>query len=314
MKKKLLISTLIVILILSMTMAMLVGCKKDVDFGPQVIGEEKPDIDIVTPINSGMSGFEMLQAGMDNYYNAEVAIARYNGNVGTKVVGVTVNQLVESTKIRVGKGDAEGNNAYGASYFADNRSYSIAANLYEKMIINEDEILYKNAKKGETKHSKNAEWGDGWKVGSWNGEEEFDSVAELAEDKSNNPTILWMYDLQAAYVLEGSTAPALKDGVYTFTLKFDPIKSTANYIETMRAQLEVNAGMGVEDLVFEELNIQVEMWENGAIKRLYITESYKMKMDIGIGKLNSSITLYSDTQYAYAQEEGFKLEDHVKAF
>lgn len=320
MKKKLLISTLIVILILSMSMALLVGCgNKKPNFGEQTVGAVKPtDAQIVAEINSGMSAYDMLQAGMKNYYNADVAISAYNGNVATKVGPITINQLVESSKIRIGKGDADGNNANKAKYFADNKSYSIAANLYEKMVITPDEIKYINAKKGDTSHKDKSEWGQGWSVKNWNTvENDFDDVKALAEAKSNNPTILWMYDLQKDYVLsEGTKAPVLKDGVYTFTLNFDPVKSTANYIETMRAQLEVNAGMGVEGLTFETLEITVEMWDNGMIKRIYITESYFMKMtDVPVIKsLNSSITLNSDTQFAYAESEGFKYDEHVAAF
>ena len=318
MKKKLLISTLVVILILSMAMAMMVGCKKTPNFGEQnLVGAEKPtNVETVAEVSSGMSAYEMLQAGIANYFNAEVAVSAYNGNVATKVAGITINQLVESTKIRIGKGDATGNNANGAKYFADNKSYSIAANLYEKMVITPDEIKYKNAKKGKTGH-KGSVWGDGWSVSEWNTVEYFDQVSELANDKNNDPTVLWMYDLQKDFVLEkGTTTPELKDGVWSFTLNFDPIKSTANYIETMRAQLEVNAGMGVENLTFEQLEIKVEMWDNGMIKRIFITESYHMKMvNVPVIKsLNSSITLNSDTQYAYAETENFKYDDFVADF
>ncbi|MDE6614030.1 MAG: hypothetical protein K2K24_00820, partial [Clostridia bacterium] len=98
---------------------------------------------------------------------------------------------------------------------------------------------------------------------------------------------------------------------YTFTLVFDPEKSTVEYVKQMRVQLEVNAGMGVSDLEFERLEIKVEMWKNGMFKRLYITESYKMKM---AGIINSSITLYSDTQYAYEEVAGYTLKEHYDAF
>ena len=91
MKKKLLISTLIVVLILSMSMAMLVGCKKTAEFGEQTIGTEKPDMDTI-PVDSDMSAFEMLQVGVENYYNADVAVSTYNGFVDTKLLGIAVVQ------------------------------------------------------------------------------------------------------------------------------------------------------------------------------------------------------------------------------
>ena len=309
MKKKLLISTLVVILILSMSMAMLVGCKHDVDFGEQKIGTTAPDIE-ATPITSDMTAFEMLEIGVENYYNADVAVSSYNGSVVTKVAGLNVTQLVESIKIRVGKGDEGGNNENGASYFADSKSSGVAK-LYEKMVITPDEVKYKNAKSGIGKDKNTGEWS----ASKWNGETTFGEVEELADAKDNNPTILWMYNLKEEYILkdsENTTAPELtKDGYYTFSLDFDPVKSTENYIDTMKAQLEGNAGMKVSGLEFRTLRLKVEIWENGAIKRIYITESYKMVI---ASIINSVITLNSDTQYAYEEIEGYKLAEHVKAF
>ncbi len=312
MKKKLLISTLIVVLILSMSMAMLVGCKKTAEFGEQTIGTEKPDMDTI-PVTSDMSAFEMLQVGVENYYNADVAVSTYNGFVDTKLLGIAVVQLVESTKIRVGKGDESGENLNNASYFADNKSFSRFAKLYEKMVIKPGErVLYKNAADGIKHDDKTG----AWSVKKWNNVEYYQEVLDLAYKKNNNPTVLWMYDLQEDFVLaEGTEAPVLENGVYKFTVKFDPVKSTANYIETMRAQLEVNAGMKVDGLTFEELTLKVELWDNGAIKRIFITESYYMQMKIPVlGYVKSSITLNSDTQYAYEEVEGLRLQEHFDAF
>lgn len=317
MKKKILISAVVVIMVLSMTMVMFAGCKdKEIDFGPQTIGVASPTNFETESITSDMTAYQMLKVGMNNYYDAPVAVTVYNGSVATTVIGVTINQLVESCKIRVGQGDADGNNVNGAKYFADNRSYSMAANLYEKMIITEDEVLYKNAKNGKTKYDDKK---DVWTVkgGDWNSEEEYDDIAALAKAKSNNPTILWMYDLQESFVLSTSTAPSLAGEVYSFTLDFDPIKSTANYIDTMKAQLEVNAGMPVEGLEFTKLQLKVEMWSNGTIKRIQIVESYKMKLvlkALANAKLNSELTLRSDTQFAYEEVEGYKFADHLKQY
>ena len=311
MKKKLLISTLVVILILSMSMAMLVGCKKDVDFGEQTLGTTKPDIETVASLSDGMSAFEMLQVGVENYYGAEVAVSFYNGSVATKVMGMTLTQIVESLKIRIGEGDPDGNNANGAKYFADSRSFSSVAKLYEKMVITPDEVKYRNAASGIKKDDKTGEWS----VKKWNSVEKYSEVVDLQEAKDNNPTILWMYNLQEDYILTGSentTAPVLNNGgYYSFSIDFDPVKSTANYIDTMKAQLEGNAGMKVGGLEFKTLTLKVELWDNGVIKRIFITESYKMKI---ANVINSVITLNSDTQYAYSETDGYRLDDHVKEF
>ena len=323
MKKKLFISTLAIVLILSMSVAMFAGCGGGkVDFGAQTLGTTKPtNVETSATLTEDMTAFQMLEVGIENFYDAEYVASFYNGSVKTKVIGMTITQLVESLKIRKGKGDIEGENANGASYFADSRSFSSVAKLYEQMIITPDDIKYINAAKGKTKYDKKTKV---WSVSTWNKEEKFDDVTGLAKEKQNNPTILWMYNLQEDYVIPAgeklpvkkdamseTTAVEKKDGYYTFTISFDPTETTKDYIGTMKQQLQTNAGMGVDGLTFEELKLQVELWDNGMFKRLYITESYFMKM---AGIINSSITLYSDTQFTYEEVDGYRYEDHVATF
>ena len=322
MKKKLFISTLAIVLILSMSVAMFAGCGNVPDFGEQTLGITKPtNVETSATLTEDMTAFQMLAVGIENFYDAEYVASFYNGSVKTKVVGLTVTQLVESLKIRKGKGDADGENANDASFFADSRSYSSVAKLYEQMIITPDEVKYITAADKKTKYDKNEKK---WSVTKWNDVAKFDDVEDLAKEKQNNPTILWMYNLQEDYVIPAgeklpvkkdamseTTAVEKKDGYYTFTISFDPTETTKDYIGTMKQQLEGNAGMKVEGLTFEELKLQVELWDNGLIKRLFVTESYFMKL---AGIINSSMTLYSDTQFTYEEIDGYRYEDHVATF
>lgn len=324
MKKKLFISTLAIVLILSMSIAMFAGCNGNApEFGEQTLGTTKPtNVETSATLTEGMSAFEMLEVGIENFYDADYVASFYNGSVKTKVIGMTITQLVESLKIRKGKGDIEGNNANGASYFADSRSYSSVAKLYEQMIITPDDIRYINATKSGTKYDKKT---GTWSIKEWNAEQTgYVDVLDFADEKQNNPTILWMYNLKEDYVIPAgkelpvkknamseTTAVEKKDGYYTFTISFDPTETTKDYIGTMKQQLEVNAGMGVDGLTFEELKLEVELWDNGMFKRLFITESYFMKM---AGIINSSITLYSDTQFTYEEVDGYKYDENVATF
>ncbi|MDE6188701.1 MAG: hypothetical protein K2G37_00245, partial [Clostridia bacterium] len=184
MKKKILLLTVTVVLILSMSMALLAGCGGDpVEFGEQTIGTEAPS-NVAYSVEDGMSAFEMLEVGVKNYYDADVAVMSYKGSVVTTILGgIKVTQNVISNKIRVGKGDEGGNNANKAKYFADNQSYGYTS-LYEKMIIDGNSVTYKNSSS-----QKYDEDNGTWKKVKWNSDEKYDSVAALEKEKNNNPTI-----------------------------------------------------------------------------------------------------------------------------
>ena len=195
-------------MILTITCMALAGCgfkeAKVKDFTPpeMAIGATMPNWDGIVPINAEMSAFQMLQVGMENFYNAEYAAIEYNGGVNMTLAGtIKVNQVVQSTKIREGKGDASGNNANGARYFADNKSHSQFAKIYEKFIIEDGRYERKAAKKDDISYAKPDSKGRNGRLGKWtikkfSEPDTYKSVQELADTNHNNPTILWMYDLQ----------------------------------------------------------------------------------------------------------------------
>lgn len=311
--KKVLISIVVIVMMVTVALCAFAGCTPDLppltvdDFEiiEMNIGKEMPTVEGATPLDSSMSSYEMLQTAVANYYNAEYAISQLLGSVVTSIGPIKVTQMVDAAKIRSGKGDANGNNANGAKYFADSISYSQFASLYEKIVIKPDTIKYRNA---DTKYIRRQ---DTVEVKSWNGiDTNFEDVADFTAKKSNNPTVLWMYDLQEDFIQEKSD-PKYDEATktYRFAIIFDPVKSTTEYVKTMQQQLEVNAGMKVEGLEFLQLRLRVVLWENGMIRNMYITESYKMKL---AGVIDSVITLNSDVQYSFdPNEAGYDIDTNI---
>ena len=311
--KKVLISIVVIVMMVTVALCAFAGCAPDLppltvdDFEiiEMNIGKEMPTVEGATPLDSSMSSYEMLQTAVANYYNAEYAISQLLGSVVTSIGPIKVTQMVDAAKIRSGKGDANGNNANGAKYFADSISYSQFASLYEKIVITPDTIKYRNA---DTKYRRRQ---DTVEIKSWNGiDTNFEDVADFTAKKSNNPTILWMYDLQEDFIQEKSD-PKYDEATktYRFAIIFDPEKSTVEYKKTMQQQLEVNAGMKVEGLEFLQLRLRVVLWENGMIRNMYITESYQMKL---AGVIDSVITLNSDVQYSFdPNEAGYDIDKNI---
>ena len=332
MKKKILISSIVVVMLLSMTLMLFAGCGK---FKPEpledfAVPETKIGKELLTDteaINAKMSAFEMLEVATRNFYNAEYAVIAYQGGVNMNVGGfLPVDQEVQSTKIRLGKGDATGQNANGAKYFADNKSYSTFAKLYEKIVIDGQSVKYRNAEGTKFQRANGKKRpNDIWSVGSWNAiDDDYTSLAKADEEKSflakksNNPTVLWMYDLQKDFIT-GELEPKYDEETktYRFALEFDPVKSTTEYIKTMKAQLEGNAGMGVEGLEFLQLQLSVVLWENGTFRSISVVEGYKMTMAVTSSlKLNNNVVKLTATQYFSfnPNEEGYGIDSHIADF
>ncbi|MDE6361561.1 MAG: hypothetical protein K2L53_01130, partial [Clostridia bacterium] len=271
-------------------------------------------------INKDMTSFEMLQVGMENFYNAKYATIEYNGGVFMTLANVLkVNQVVQSTKIRNGVGDAAGNNANGATYFADNKSHSTFAKIYEKFIIKPDQYTRKAASKGINYIEPNQK-GSGrlgaWSVGGWATPTNYKSLQDLVTKNSNNPTILWMYDLQKEYIQEQMN-PVYdeEEKSYKFAFLFEPEKSTEEYQKVMKVQLETNANMPIDGLAFKQLMLEVVLWENGMIRSIYVSEVYHMKMVLGGIGIDSDVKLTATQLFSYnPNEEGYKIDEHLSAF
>ena len=85
-----------------------------------------------TPIKKSMKIGEMLQAAVDNYYDADYAAnICIIGGVNTKIGPIAVSQGVQSFKVRYGKGNlTDSTNKENAKYYCYSKSSGIAT-LYE---------------------------------------------------------------------------------------------------------------------------------------------------------------------------------------
>ena len=280
----------------------------------------------------------MLEVGMANFYNANYAINEYKGGVNMTLAGtIKVDQEVQSSKIRNGKGDADGNNANGATYFADNKSYSMFAKIYEKFVIKPDSWTRKAADKGDIEFTKPGKkvtkinngdtsikrndkagrlgywYVDGNKFGT---ENNYENLADLVTANSNKPTILWMYELSADKIQKKiDPIYVAEEKCYKFAFDFKPTESTEKYRQVMLVQLESNAGMPIEGLGFNQLVLEVVMWENGMLRSINVVENYQMKMVLAGVKINSAVVLTATQLFSYnPNEAGYALQDHIDKF
>lgn len=309
--KKVLISIIAIVMILTVSIAAFAGCDKpNANTDGQQIGKTMPSVDGATAVSADMSAYEMFSTAVQNYYDADFAIMQLWGVVETVVLGIPTTQMVDAAKIRDGKGDATGNNANGATYYADSVSYSRFASLYEKMYITADSVQYKNGKDVKYDASKKS-----IKFKSWNAIEDYDSVADMAAAKKSNTTLLWGYDLKEDFVVNSVKPEYIaEENVYKVIVEFDPDKSTVEYADTVKQQL-TNAGQKLNSLDFTKLKFEVYIWENGLIRNMRNVESYKMKLDLGIGLLNSEVSLDSNIQFSYDKNEaGYDLAAEKKSF
>lgn len=306
--KKFLISIIVVIMVLTVSISLFACTKPTADTGGQQIGKTKP-VDGATAVSADMTAEQMFYTAVQNYYDAEYAVMQLWGIVETEVIGLKTTQYVDAAKIRDGKGDATGANANGATYYADSASYSTFASLFEKMYITADKSYYKNASV-KYKASKST-----IEVKSWNAIEEYDTVLKMAEAKKGNTTLLWGYDLQSQFIINSSAPEYLaEEQVYKLTIEFDPVQSTIDYAKTVEQQL-TNAGQKLEGLEFTKLTLEVYVWENGLIRNMRNVEAYKMKLNLGVGTLNSEVALDSNIQFSYDKNEaGYDLNAEYESF
>lgn len=314
--RKFLLVSIAIIMICMMSLTVFVGCKQniekvtvdDFDIIEMNIGKTMPSASVAQPIDSGMSAYEMFSKAVANYYNADFVISQQYGTALSNTGLVTTSQVVDVAKIRVGKGDASGDNSNGATYYADSVSYSSMTSIYEKTIIKGDDIFYRNADAKYVRRDNTIQ------IKSWHDvETNFKDVPDYVDKKANNPTLIWMYDTSEENVVEASQPLYDEEtDTYRFAIIFDPVDSTVEYVKTMRQQLEANAGLKVDKIDFLQLRIRFVLWSNGMIRNMYITESYGMKI---AGVLNSTVTLNAEVQFSYdPNESGYGISAFEEAF
>lgn len=302
--RKVLLAAIAIAIVITVILTAFAGCSRklekltveDFEVIDMNIGKEMPVWTNAQPVNADMTAYEMFSTAIENYYNTDFVISQQYGTALTNAGLISTSQIIDVAKIRVGKGDSMGHNGTNATYYADSISYSSITSLYEKTIIKDGEIFYRNA---DTKYNRR---GDTIDIKSWsNITSDFKDIDDYVNKKSNNPTMIWMYDTSKDNVQEISSPiyDAATD-TYRFAVIFDPVKSTTEYVKTMKQQLSVNAGMKVDKIDFLQLRIRVVLWSNGMLRNVYITESYAMKLG---NVINSTVTLNTEVQFSYDSDE-----------
>lgn len=313
MKK--IITAIIAIMVVALTCVSFVACGgKDIDTTlPEGFGSAQPTQEASVKITSDMSAIEMLMAAEENYYNANFVASTSSGSISTKLLGaVEFKQFVKSDKIRNGSINGD------YTQFSNNLSGSIGTmdlvKIWEETYITKtgdaSEILFRNVSKGNLVTDQNNATLSIKEGKDFNATETFNDMKSYSDTKAADPSKIWMYDInENTYIADQTTAPVYDSATktYSFTIVADPNTSTTEYQKQMMYMLKEQSGLTPGDFRFEEIKLEVVLWENGYIKSLKLTESYFMKV---AGIISTSITLNSNTAYSYfSTEEGFTLAD-----
>lgn len=294
----------------------------------------EPDLTPTKEINKDMSAIEMLTAAVDNYYGADFAIARTTGSLSTDIKGLVMTQFVKSVTIR--EGAATGDN----KMFYQNQSGTVDdGGLIQKFVNIRiwEETDYVKSGAGENLYFRSAvdkslegmtdtDEVDGetvitnawfvWKNGieDFNETQSYNSLDTYVTERASDPTKIWMYDINANTILNDKTvAPELKteklsDGseieYYTFSVSGNVDKnsdgySVADYEDQMLYMLE-SQGQTPSEFYFTEIKLDVEVWPNGFLRQVKVTESYFMKV---MGIVETVVTLESTKAFFFDKND-----------
>lgn len=272
------------------------------------IGASKPTVAGTTAINSKMTAYQMMEAAINNYYDADYAANICQvGGVVTKVGPINVAQAVLSAKIRQGKGTSS-----SAKYFCYSKSVGIANMWEEYYTVGDGKVAYR--KNNGPKGAKDADGRDRVTAGSWGATVNYNSFDDFKAATSTDYTKIWSYDVNPNSVTKESaqSTPVYDKAAqcYYFTISLDINNEAAfnDYIEVMKYQLSGNMGMDVTSLVFQKLDLEFSVWDNGQLRYIYIHEAYAMNLSKVpvIGKLNGMVIENNCmNEFAFDPAEGF---------
>lgn len=301
-----------------------VACSVDLNLNATVSEVYPENITPTVAINGDMSATEMLAAAIENYYGADFAIARTTGSLTTKVMNgaITLTQFVKSVTIRDGASDADNKLFYQNLSGTAGGSLPIEIKIYEETdyVKSGDSVnMYfrsANTKSLELKSKKNAQGqiDDAWF--EWKGgEADFTDVLTYTDldtyvnDRASDPTRIWMYDINENTIIPDKTVepqlvtdpdnPSLK--YYTFSVSGNVNKedtehySVAEYEEQMLYML-ASQNQNPSEFYFTEITLDVQVWPNGHLRKVDVTESYYMKL---MSVVESDVTLKSTKAFFF---------------
>ena len=290
-----------------------------------------PDLKPTKEINANMSAIEMLTAAVDNYYGADFALARTTGSLTTEVMSMKLTQFVKSITIRDGASDAD-NKLYYQNQSGTVKDGGILGNAINIRIWEETDYVksgdsvnmyFRSANSDALTAQKltNAEgvitdtWFE-WNGGAadFNATQSYNSLDTYIEERASDPTKIWMYDINENTILSDktvapkSTTEKLSDGseieYYTFSVSGNVDKnsdgySVADYEDQMLYMLE-SQGQTPSEFYFTEIKLDVEVWPNGFLRQVKVTESYFMKV---MGIVETVVTLESTKAFFFDKND-----------
>ena len=290
-----------------------------------------PKLDPTVEINGDMSAIEMLNAAVANYYGADFAIARTSGSLSTEVIGMKLTQFVKSITIRDGASDAD-NKLYYQNQSGTVKDGGILGNAINIRIWEETDYVKSGDSVNMYFRSANSDALTAQKLTDaegvitdtwfeWNGgaadftaTQSYNSLDTYIEERASDPTKIWMYDINANTILNDQTvAPELKteklsDGseieYYTFSVSGNVDKnsdgySVADYEDQMLYMLE-SQGQTPSEFYFTEIKLDVQVWPNGFLRQVKVTESYFMKV---MGIVETVVTLESTKAFFFDKSD-----------
>ncbi len=272
-----------------------------------IIGNTMPTgVTATKEVNKNMTPLDMLNAALENYDNAEYAAnICLKGGVATKISAISVNQGVQSMKIRVGKASDS-----NVKYFARSISYGFTnmAEEYYTEDLGAGPIKYRGLD-GKVKEDENGNQ----IVKGWGKTETYADLDEYIEKKATDFTKIWSYDVTSKTVTsESKSGKVTKSGdCYTFTITVDVTNESAieGYKKVMEYQLAGNMGAKGVSIDFKELSFDIGVWENGFIRYIGIKESYVMNLNLGSLKVNGiAINNSYMNEYSYDKTEKIPYE------
>ena len=287
-----------------------------------------PKLDPTVEINGDMSAIEMLNAAVENYYGADFAIARTSGSLTTEVIGMTLTQFVKSVTIRDGASDADNKlfyqNQSGTVKDGSFLGAAIDIKIWEETdyVKSGDSVnMYFRSANTKSLTANKYNDTDGTITDTWfewnNGTADFtdvltyNSLDEYANERYADPTRIWMYKIEANTILSDKTvAPKLETdpdtGAQYYTLsvsgnvdKTSDNYSVAEYEEQMMYMLQ-SQGQNPSKFEFTEIRLDVQVWPNGFLRQVKVTESYIMEL---MGFAESGVTLISTKAFFFDEND-----------
>ena len=287
-----------------------------------------PKLDPTVEINGDMSAIEMLNAAVENYYGADFAIARTSGSLTTEVMSMMLTQFVKSVTIRDGASDADNKlfyqNQSGTVKDGSFLGAAIDIKIWEETdyVKSGDSVnMYFRSANSKSLTAQKYNDTDGTITDTWfewnNGTADFtdvltyNSLDEYANERYADPTKIWMYVINENTILNDKTvAPKLETdpdtGAQYYTLsvsgnvdKTSDNYSVAEYEEQMMYMLQ-SQGQNPSKFEFTEIKLDVQVWPNGFLRQVKVTESYIMEL---MGFAESGVTLISTKAFFFDEND-----------